>query len=217
MLAPSEFEKPVDLDPLPSPSMKLRPHHIGIEQVRDALLGNQTPKRLARYLSNNYAHVKDNNSGRALIVDLIGSGGSRDLRVFNEGLRTFFTQLRDLPGDSSIELDMVPDGMCEAACVGRHCLATNFTYNGRDFVDLPQRETGYIEKLMELLQTLGFSQGFDYAAQDRRREVQDLGRQKFIAHRMQMTPVVVDFSSLVVRTGALRLVSSQFGHQLDAL
>jgi hypothetical protein len=189
--------------------IRLRPHHAFDPTIREAITGEQSPDVSGRTnldtILENIIYWRDFAAYRRDTFTGQGDKEARKatlLKVWHEH-QAFIAQLQQLPDDAIVHLDLHKDAICDACPIGRHCVATNAISKGGS-IDAPLTERRILYDIYKLLVANGFTRGTDFTSHMSQHVFQDYDGQNMWRGN-QSTPVTIDFLSMYVRMGALRV------------
>lgn len=187
-----------------TPSIVIRPHHFWMPYTQKALLGTVEPDALASFRVMQLLE-EDQVTDPAYIKDLIGEESSNTQR-YSEGLTTYYSQLRDLPDESFVQLDIQPDGLCKACVIGRHCNTTNYaSYAIFSYfiANISDAENLNLKRIRDKLKRGGYRKGVDFTDRPTTHTLYDF-KGRDLGDSAEGVPQDVTFNSLIVRVGVLR-------------
>lgn len=170
------------------PALSMRPHHIFLDDVREAILRYDSPRAIARRRVERFLRTYDTNN--PYFVDLFGASGSGRSK-YQEGFVKYLDRLSNLVDSSSIILDVAPDGICKLAVIGKHCKDLDL-HTGKpiDWCNPIEYEQYDLDHLRTLLTDSGASAGTDYD------------------NLKPVSTTYGDFNGLIAKVGSLRKVLS---------
>ena len=187
---PKAVEKPSFI-----PIISIKPHHLtNNSEVQKALIPEGKSEALLFPSPKTHADM-------AYMADLMGTTriGKKE---YEAKTKDYLNQLRDLADDTFIHIDLARDGVCKAACVGKHCTATNYR-SGSSPMSTLYIEMYKTKMIREHLERLGYKEGDDFISKITEHVLYDLHGETLDTPN-KGTPTPVKFDSLVVRTPALR-------------
>lgn len=187
-------------------SITIRPHHVLLDSVRDALTRRRRAPVIAERCTSRLLNLMiisgDDLSG--YYSDVLGVA-YQGWQEFQRAAEDFFTRLQDLPDDSFAHLDLKPDGMCEACVIGRHCSGTNFITNFPSGSTV-QSELNCLRQIRQTLELKGYVMGVDFTTQPTTHRLYDFGGRTLNTHPAG-EPKIIAFNSMIVQVIALRDIS----------
>lgn len=193
------------------PSLTMRPHHFFKPFVRDALRRKRNSKEIKLVNGKvNYISVFIPESPtffpysidqRNYWRDVFGKTEA-DKNRFQAAMEDYLTALWKLPDQSFIHLDLQPDGICKATCIGKHCTAV---YVRGEKIDPFNGERHELSNIAFKLKDAGYKLGEDFIHRETSNILYDYYNRS-LSTRKPVAPETVVFNSLIVRTGALRRI-----------
>lgn len=155
------------------PGLRLRIHHYTDSlPVRLAFRRFISPKTLVDRQIAKLVENRDSNDPHKYYADLIGFTDT-DLARFQNGLYSFYEQLRTFPDSGFVELGLEPDPICDNCAIAKHCRSTNFSVGGRP-IDVFNSEGKRLEETRASLEKEGFRRGINFIEIEDTRELKDL-------------------------------------------
>jgi hypothetical protein len=203
-LETGRFELP-KVEPLPGPdawepTVLIRPHHLFLSEVADALKGKK--KSFANRLLFVGVHLVAQKFDKTGYASDISGVGISDVLKSRRSEEAFFDTLGRMPDEAIAQIGLGHDGMCNSCIVGKHCTATNFTGRGQR---AEIEEAGKITLLHKTLSGNGYSEGEDFVFRTSAHTLYDYGGE-YLNRNEKPEPIDVLFRSMLVKVGALRKV-----------
>ena len=189
------------------PALTMRPHHFFKPFVRNALQRHNgggiklVDGRVTLIDSLKRSRFSNTIDQANYLRDVLGNT-EKDRKKFQAGEEDYLTRLWELPNESFIHLDLQRDGICKAACIGAHC--TGLYIRGEQ-IDNFNGEINSLLNIERKLKEAGYKLGEDWAYKETFTTLYDY-EHRSLRTRGQVTPVTVNFPSLIVRAGALRKI-----------
>ncbi len=186
----------------------IRPHHLEILSVKEALVGWKNPREIAEEYIEGLLKVEDEDP--AYFVDLFGrqiGNTYPDMGKVRSDLQSFFGHLRSLGDKDLVQFDLGLDGICKASIIGKHCLAGNYRDTRGPF-SLQKAVDSEREKLAEIRKALvgkGNISGKDFIEIPTTHEMFDFKGREF-GDSTPGTPLRVKLNSIIVSAGTLRAI-----------
>ena len=185
------------------PSLTLRPHHLMLYMPGGSKwLRLHSPIKLALETVLAMAYIGENTDYE---LDATGQYGTPEFGQIKQAVESIKQELRDLPDDALVRLDLFKDRVCNSCAIGKHCLATNFRLHGlkRNY---PKTEEKLIKSLRKKLLKKGFVEDVDFKLVPETQEFLDYQGQSLWRSRRPPIPTSFDYNAMMVRMGALREV-----------
>lgn len=186
------------------PSIAVRAHHVKTyagSKLRNTLrLYN--PINITRAM---IATLKDSRDSESYGRDTVGIFGTPEYQKNEQAVKQFENELKNLPDETVVRIDLAKDRICDACVVGKHCTATNYDHHGRK-VDAATLDEGQLNELHRRLLKKGFSQETDFKLLPTTQEFLDYQGEDLWRNSQPPIPRVVEYSAMLVRMGALRRV-----------
>lgn len=142
--------------------------------------------------------------------DVYGSSGTNQYIKQQETYESFLMELRKLPNDCVVQLDLAPDGICKSCIAGKHCKATNFLALGRRW-DRVNLEEPKLRQIKRRLLKKGFQPELDFKIIQVSTGLLDYQGESHWTNLHPPQPVTVQYDAMLVRMGALRkIVDNKF-------
>lgn len=182
-------------------AVAIRPHHLRLDDLWDALEGKKDPVTLAEEVVAKSVKQAEEGDPSGYYADLLGED-LKCVEQYKGGLIAFYTTLQQLHDGALIHIDLQPDGMCKACAIGKHCLSTNFKLGGYD-IDTFSLEKRDLESFRDHLQERGFIPGKDFFVLPTRHTLYNLRGGTFLRSSAS-EPSIVQLDSLIVPVGVMR-------------
>lgn len=192
-----------------SPSVTILPHHLfQSDAIARAFMGTLDP-----LLSTQQAYMeldalrKTSNDPDGYFTDLLGTT-QKESDIFQSNNAAFLQQIKDLPRNSTVHIDLAPDGLCKGCAIGAHCTATNMLMLGHtdklELIKPLELEKKYINTLRQMLVDRDFLDGVDYKKLITHHVLIDFEGNLLNKPPKNPKIIPVDFNSLLVKTTAMR-------------
>lgn len=196
------------------PAITMRPHHFRDPLVQRALVAAADPRALAEFKALVYLTAlgkpfRQTSVDPDYLRDLLNQGSSEERQKLVDGWEDYFRQLGGLTNESFVHLDLQPDGLCNGCVIGNHCRATGYS-TGDIYTTVNDMESIENKSLVHLRRKLkehGFRRGVDFIDKSTTHVLRDFGGQLLNAPVETLPSNTIRIKSLVVRTGALRVVA----------
>lgn len=194
------------------PVLTLRPHHLAFNIYNRTAIGKglRPPimplvKPMAVLLYPFFRLItKKDRSG--YFQDLDGDTLQQFTRRIGSVI-SFQKELEKLKDNDVIHLDIKPDPICNSCVIGRHCTATNYmSRGGKSSIDTMKGEIYSLMLIYEALTKNDCKEGEDFIFKKASHILTDFRGQDLRAQE-NLEEVSVEFSSLLVKAGALRKIA----------
>lgn len=185
----------------PKPEENIRPHHLMLSWVQEAIARKSPPKAIARRVTTSY--VSRIPTRPDYFEDVVGQSKASSGK-FEESLASNLLPLSKMPDSGTLGVGPWKDGICGSCVVGNHCTETNYSNEGRLYdADIRGEDTD-VQILFDSLAARGFIPGIDFKRFDTRVMLLDYGKKEI----GRVTPVVREENAqgIAVSMGAVRLL-----------
>jgi hypothetical protein len=186
-----------------APALVLRPHHVYSPEVATAIKGRNIFRDAKVYMRSIFREIRDRQDAGFYIEDTYGIGNT-ETKV-EAKRQVFYDEIRALPDNAVVHLDMNPDMICKTCPIGKHCRSTNVVRFG-SLSQAPAAEAKFIQIFEERLRRKGFQEGEDFAFKDTTSELENYNGEKLWGHSAPPVPKTVVFRSMLIKMGVLRSI-----------
>lgn len=187
------------------PALTLRPHHLKTLMPKSfnfmtKLTAWESPletflamANFEDYYTYKEEYVKDVDGSEVALRKEIRENARRDLK----------RKLEALPDHAVLRLDFSKDEMCGMCVVGKHCMATNYKFQGRirKYEDL---ESKAMKRLEKALRKKGSVEEEDFRMVPAQQELLDYHGEKYWLDPKDPESTIVHYDAMLVKMGALR-------------
>ncbi|KKR27104.1 MAG: hypothetical protein UT57_C0018G0008 [Microgenomates group bacterium GW2011_GWC1_39_7] len=187
------------------PSITLRPHHVRFMPRRGIKrLKLSSPINFFSSLIATSRYTRDDDY---YYRDAFGEFGTPE-GARRERLRKLFLQeLKDMPNDAIVQLDLSADGFYNTCPIGKHCGATNYeSRDKREQIDVVALEMAKLEAIRKKMLAKGLREQVDFKLTQSTHTLFDYHSENLWRNLQPPQPKVVQFTAMLVKMGALRRI-----------
>lgn len=169
-----EFEYTPSEVLFPSPSSAIRPHHLYLKWVQEALVSQIPPDKIAKRVSVSFEKQREFKDF-VYFSDVVGTS-IKERRTFAGNLTRSLTALRNMADTEVLNITPENDPICRSCIVGIHCQASNYVDAIGSMSSAAEAENIKLVRIRESLLDAGFKERQHFVISTTSITVEDRGR-----------------------------------------
>lgn len=144
----------------PNPTSTLRPHHLSLRWVQQALSSQIPPSEIAKKVASSYGIPRAANE-IVYFNDLVGKSEG-EMRSFQNRLKNGLATLRNLSDTDALGIIPEKDPICNACIVGAHCQSSNYISINGSVPSMVASENKSLTRIQDAMVEGGFKENTHY-------------------------------------------------------